>query len=124
MQGLDNQGDYLHRDLLNFCGVYFCGATNTVMASVHGCRDEFNRRMRAVPKQHSRHGGCASRKCPIITATKPMKKGKKAPKGGAKSAQAINPYPVSRYVGQSDIHPSTNHSPRAHMADPRAVLSR
>ena len=36
----------------------------------------------------------------------------------------INPYPVSRYVGQSDIHPSTNHSPRAHMADPRAVLSR
>ena len=68
VQGLDNQGDYLHRDLLNFCGVYFCGATNAVMASVHGCRDEFNRRMRAVPKQHSRHGGCASRKCPIITA--------------------------------------------------------
>ena len=102
VQGLDNQGDYLHRDLLNFCGVYFCGATNAVMASVHGCRDEFNRRMRAVPKQHSRHGGCASRKCPIITATKPMKKGKKAPKGGAKSAQAIKE--VHLYVQGLRLH--------------------
>jgi hypothetical protein len=89
VQGLDLQGDYLHRILLNFCGAYFCGTVNSILASISGAIETFNDRLRRAPKQHDRHGGAPFRRCPVKTATKPTKAGEKAPKGGAKSAQHI-----------------------------------
>ena len=88
-QGLDTQGDYLHRILLNICGVYFIGDVNAILSSLSGGIEKLNKILREVPKQRDRHGGVAMRKCPVHSATRPTAPGRGKSKGGAKSAQHI-----------------------------------